>query len=87
MKTNNKQNHQKPFHLHVEYFFRKRYCLLAVLGLMGFVMMKSDGKVMGIVREAYAQGFGIVGQFMREETTKTPILYESVGRVPTISGK
>ncbi len=84
MKT--KKYHTKPFHLHLEYFFRKQYCLLAVVGLMGIVLAKSDGKMLGIVRDAYAQGYGMVGQFMREETTKTPVTYETVGRAPTTSG-
>ncbi|HSX17121.1 MAG TPA: hypothetical protein VLH86_03415 [Patescibacteria group bacterium] len=78
---------QKPFHLHIEYFFRKQYCVLAVLSLMMLALLKTDGKLMGVMREAYAQGFGVVGQFMREETTRVPVTFDITGRVPTISGQ
>ena len=87
MKNKNNQKHHKPFHLHVEYFFRKQYCLLAVLAFLMVALLKTDGKMMGVVRDAYAQGFGIVGQFMREETTRMPVSFDISGRMPTISGK
>jgi hypothetical protein len=85
MKTKN-QN-QRPFHLHVEYFFRERYCLGIVLGLLLVAMIKTDGRVFGLVRQAYAQGFGIVGQYMREETARVPVTFDIAGRLPTMSGK
>jgi hypothetical protein len=75
----------KPFHLHLEHFFRKQYCVLAVLLLMMFAVVKSDGRI--INRQAYAQGFGIVGQYMREETTRVPITFDIAARVPTTSGQ
>ncbi|HSX29163.1 MAG TPA: hypothetical protein VLE73_01230 [Candidatus Saccharimonadales bacterium] len=70
MKTKTINKHRKPFHLHLEHFFRTQYCLLFVLGLLMVAILKSDGKVMSVMREAYAQGYGIVGQYMREETTR-----------------
>ena len=85
MKTNTKQH--RPFHLHLEYFFRQQYCLFVVLGLMMIAIIKSDGRVLGMLREAYAQGFGLVGQYMREETTRVPVTFDITGRLPTISGK
>jgi hypothetical protein len=84
MKTNKTPNH--PFHLHVEYFFRKRFCLLVVLALLGLAIIKSDGKMLGLMREAYAHGFGMIGAYLREETARTPITIE-VARIPTITGK
>lgn len=87
MKNKNNQKHSKPIHLHMEYFFRKQYCLLAVLALMLVALIKADTKTLTIVRDAYAQGFGIVGQYMREETSRSA---ESVSiglRTPTISGQ
>jgi len=84
MKT---KKYQKPFHLHLEYFFRKQYCLLAVLTLMCIALFKTDGRLLGVMREAYAQGFGIVGQFMREETTRVPITFDISARIPTTSGQ
>jgi hypothetical protein len=77
----------KPIHLHVEHFFRKQYVLLAVLAIMAVALIKTDGKLMGVVRDAYAEGFGMVGQYMREETTRMPAIFNLTGRIPTISGK
>jgi hypothetical protein len=85
MKT--KTAEQTHFHLHVERFFRKRYCVVAVLALMILAAIKSEGKMLGAVREAYTQGFGIVGQFMREETTRMPVTFDIAARIPTTSSK
>ena len=90
MKINNKKHskNRHPIHLHMEYFFRHQYCLLAVLALMMLAVVKSsDTRVIGLVRDAYAHGFGIVGQYMREETTRTPVTFEIAGRLPTTSGR
>jgi hypothetical protein len=86
MKTNTVKS-QKPFHLHVEYFMRKQYCVLAVLALMVVAAVKSEGRLLGVVHDAYTQGFGVVGQFMREETTRMPVTFDIAARIPTISGK
>lgn len=87
MKIKNNKHPKKPFHLHVEYFFRRQYCLLAALCLLLLATIKTDGRVMGMVRQAYAQGFGMVGQYMREETTRVPVTFDIAGRLPTVSGK
>ncbi len=75
-----------PIHLHIEYFFRKRYVLLAVLVLMGIAMLKSDGKFLGIMRDAYNHGYGMIGAYLREETARTPLTV-AVARVPGISSR
>lgn len=85
-KTTKNKKHERPFHLHVEYFFRKQYCVFVVLGLMMLAAVKTDARVFGLVRDAYAQGFGLVGQYMREETTRMPVTFNIAGRLPTISG-
>jgi hypothetical protein len=82
-----KNKHTKPFHLHLEYFFRKQYCLLAVLGLLVIAVVKTDNKAFNLVREAYLHGYGLVGQYMREETSRVPLTFEIAARVPTHSGK
>lgn len=76
-----------PFHIHLDYFFRHPYCLVAVIALMAVVTIKSEDKVFGVVRDAYAHGYGIVGQHMREETPRIAVTFESPGKLPTISGK
>jgi hypothetical protein len=83
----NKHTNHKPFHLHLEYFFRKQYCVYAVLALMLLAIFKSEGRMLGAVREAYTQGFGVIGQFMREETTRMPITFDMTSRIPTTSSK
>jgi|KBSSwiStaDraftv2_1062776.scaffolds.fasta_scaffold1748054_1 hypothetical protein len=76
----------RPLHLQVEYFFRKRYCLLAVLLLMSVAIIKSDGKFLGIMRDAYNHGYGMIGAYLREEPVRTP-LNVIVARVPAIASK
>jgi len=85
MKTN--IPHKKPFHLKLEYFFRHQYYLIFMLGFLGFALIRTDGKLFGVMRQAYAQGFGLVGQYMREETTRVPITFDIAARLPTVSGK
>ena len=41
LKCSMKTKIQKPFHVHVEYFFRKRYCLLAVMMLLAIAIIFS----------------------------------------------
>ncbi len=84
MKTKTKQHH--PFHLHLERFFRKQYCLYFVLALLMLAIVKSDGRLMGLMRDAYAQGYGIVGQYMREETTRVPVSFDIGMRTAHHSG-
>jgi hypothetical protein len=86
MKTKINNNH-RPFHLHLEYFFRKQYCVLFMLGFLLLAVLKTDGKLVNAMRDAYAQGFGMVGQYMREETTRVPVTFNIAGRTPTYSGK
>lgn len=86
MKTKKLDIYHRPLHLHIEYFFRKRYCMLAVLALLTVAMVKSDGKMLGLMREAYAHGFGMIGAYLREETARTPLTIE-VARIPTITSK
>ncbi|HEY5806183.1 MAG TPA: hypothetical protein VIS56_02235 [Candidatus Saccharimonadales bacterium] len=84
MKTKNKNT--RPFHLSVEYFFRHPYLLLAMLGLLSVAITKSDGKLIGMMRDAYAQGYGMIGTYLREETTRTPITV-AISRIPTVTSK
>jgi hypothetical protein len=87
MKYKKIQKDHKPFHLHLEYFFRKQYCVYAVLALMSVAVLKTDGKMLNMMRQAYAEGFGVVGQYMREETARMPVTINMAARIPTISGK
>jgi hypothetical protein len=57
-----------PFHLKVEYFFRKRFIVLGMMLLMAAALEKSDGRVLGILHEAYNHGYGKVGTYLRNET-------------------
>jgi hypothetical protein len=84
MKT--KPKTKKPFHLHVEHFFRMQACLGVVLGLFLVAIVKSDSKLMGMIREAYAEGYGLIGAYMREETVRTPVTVATI-RSTNISSK
>lgn len=59
---------KNPLHLKVEYFFRKRFIVLGMMLLMAAALVKSDGRVLGILREAYNHGYGKVGTYLRNET-------------------
>ena len=85
MKT--KTTESRPFHLHLEYFFREQYCLIAMLALLCIAIIKTDGKIVNLMRQAYAQGFGMVGQYMREEATRVPVTFDITGRLPTTSSR
>ena len=86
MKIKNKQN-DHTIHQRVERFFRSRACLVAILSFMAFAIVKADSRVVGMVRQAYAQGFGMVGTYMREETARTPVDVGMNTRTITISGR
>lgn len=76
----------RPLHLRIEYFFRKRYCLVVVMLLMAIAIVKSDGKFLGLMRDAYNHGYGMIGAYLREEPVRTP-LNVVVARIPGIAAK
>jgi len=76
----------RPLHLRLEYFFRQQYCLIVVLLLMTLAVVKSDGRLMAMMREAYAQGYGMISAYLREETTRTPVAVV-ISRTPSITSK
>jgi hypothetical protein len=85
MKTNITNDHS--IHQRVEHFFRSRACLLVILGFMALAVLKTDSKLIGMMREMYAQGFGMIGMYMREETARMPVNFGTNVRITTISGR
>lgn len=63
MKNQKHPKYKKPLHLHVEHFFRMRSLLAIVAGLMMVAILKSDSRMIGMFREAYAQGYGQAGSY------------------------
>jgi hypothetical protein len=86
MKTKKQQKDHKPFHLHIEHFFRRQYVVYAVLALVGIGLCKADNRLLTVMHTAYAEGFHSVGEHMREETTRMPMHLNMTARIPTISG-
>ena len=86
MKTQKQHKHKKPFHLHVEHVSRMPILLGIFIGLFMVALLKSDSRMVGMVREAYAEGSGLVGSYMREETVRMPVTLTTI-RANTISGK
>lgn len=84
MKNKNKK-HTKPLHLHLEHFFRRQYVIYGILALVAVGFIKADNRMMAVMHQAYAEGFRDVGEYMREETTRMPVLVH-VARAATISG-
>lgn len=86
MKTNKAHKHKKPIHLHIEHISRMPVILALVSGLFAIAIVKSDSRMLGLVRQAYAEGYGLIGAYMREETVRTPVTFAAI-RPNTISGK
>jgi len=86
MKNKKKQKDSKPFHLHVEHFFRRQYVVYAVLVMVAIGLCKADNRLLTVMHQAYAEGFHDVGEHMREETTRMPVLINMAARIPTTSG-
>ena len=84
MKNKNKK-HSKPFHLHVEHFFRRQYVIYGILALVALGCVKADNRTLAIMHQAYTEGYHDVGEHMREETTRMPVLV-NMARAATISG-
>lgn len=82
--TKHKKKHRRPFHLHLEYFFRLRVCLLIAAGLLTLAFVRSDREMLAAAPHAYAEGAGYVGSHMSEERLH-PHHTLHVLRVPTIS--
>jgi len=64
---------RRPIHIHMDYFFRKRYVLLAVMALMGIAIIKSDGKFLGLMRDGLSHGYSTIGAYLREEPVRIPV--------------
>jgi len=86
MKIKNKKV-SKPIHLHVDHFFRKQYVVFGVLALVAVGLCKADNRLMTVMHQAYTEGFQDVGEHMREETTRMPVLVNMAARIPTTSGR
>ena len=86
MKTNKKQN-DHSIHQRVERFFQHPSVVIAMLALMALGIISADRRIIKVVHEAYAQGFGLVGAYMREETTRMPVNFGMSVRITTISGR
>jgi hypothetical protein len=81
------KNNTHSIHQRVEHFFRSRACLAVVLAFMALAVLKTDGKLISMMRQAYGEGFGLIGMYMREETTRMPVSFGNGIRVTTISGR
>ena len=80
MKTNIKKN-QSSFEA------RHRGLLYLSLALLLFCLCKFDSRLTVVFRQAYNQGFGIIGTYMREgEMIRSPIDFGITTRIQTTSG-
>lgn len=89
-KNHNKANQSRsgrPFHWHLERFFHKSYCILAVAALMGVGMAKSDGKFLGIMRDAYVYSYEMVGSHLKEEPIRAAHGVAYVARITSVTSK
>ena len=87
MKNKKQQKESKPVHLHLDHFFRKQYCIYAVLAVVFVGLCKADNRLLTAMNQVYTQNFYQVGEHMREETTRMPITINMAARIPTMSGR
>lgn len=76
----------RPFHLHLEYFFRLRVCLIVAAAIIGVAVAQADQDVLATVPHASAAGVGYVGSYLSEERLH-PHSQVHVLRMPTVSGE
>ncbi len=80
MKTKTRKN-QSSFRAHY------RGLMYLSVALVLFCLCKFDSRLTAVFRQAYSQGFGIIGTYMREgEMMRSPIDLGSTTRIQTTSG-
>lgn len=86
MKTKNQ--HSPTIRQNIERLLAHKLCALFVLSILGAaVLHRVDSRVFFVVRSAYAQGFGKVSEYMREEPARMHFGVTGLSRNPTISGR
>lgn len=81
----NKNNHS--IHQRVEHFFRKPLCLYGVLGFVALGVSRADGRMLSSLHQAYVQGFGTLGIYLREEPTRLPVNFGTNIRIVNTSSE
>jgi len=74
-------------HQRVERLGRHPVCLCAILACLLLAILKADSHLVGMMRQMYAQGFGLIGAYMREEPTRTPLDFGNQIRITSTSGR
>lgn len=74
------KKHDRPFHLHLEYFSRLKVCLLIVAGLMAITLARGDRDMFATA----AEKAGDIGSHMSEERLH-PHIHFNILRVATTS--
>lgn len=81
-------HHHKPLHLHIEHKLRHPYMVVGIMALLCVGIIKADHKAMGIVaHDAYMHNFDKVGEYLREETSRSADSVTIGLRMPSISGE
>jgi hypothetical protein len=81
------KNHKhKTIHLHIEQLLRHKASLALVTFLMLTAVASFDGRLRGLMQEAYAQGWSWVGTYLHHEHPAHGHSSFAMARIPTISG-
>ena len=83
-KNNSKKKHKRPFHLHLEYFFRWRVSLVIAAGMLVLAFAHSDRDMLAAAPRATAEEVGYVGRHLNEERLH-PHMALNILRPPTTS--
>ena len=73
-------------HQYIERALRHRLALIVVLTFMSVAILRFDTSFTKVVQQAYGQGFGWIGTYMRHEHPAHGHLEVAINRIPTTSG-
>jgi len=81
------QKVEHTIHQRVERTLCHPIALASVLGFMAIALIRFDTGMNQAVQQAYAQGFGWIGTYMRHEHPAHSHSGVAISRIPTISGR
>lgn len=87
MQKNHLQEIEHSIHQRVERTMRSKFVLISVIAIMAVTILKLDSRFSGTLHHVYAQGLGVIGNYMREETTRRPVDFGANVRNAFVSGQ
>lgn len=83
---NKNSHHHKSIHQHVERLLRHKLSVVVVLFFMFAAASTLDGRVRGLMQEAYVEGWGWIGTYLHHEHPQHNHMLLAVSRLARTSG-